>query len=452
MTPEEFQTTILKGTEAQNNRIASLETELKTVKSDRDKILTDFDRADKEVKKAMEELTKVKNECNDFALAMRKMEAVQKAVALNARSSFRDPIERALADEEFRVYLDTLPRYCAAKKSGDLDKIPAEKRKLIEEGSARMKALTGVDSSLGQATVPTEWFNIIYDTLLQYGQWSSLGVQRVGARTNKFPVATARPTYYWIGGGTGGSAEGTAITAGALTGDSVTLDIQTLAAYLIVSRELLQDSTVDMAPYVLRQLGQSVAYGLDFAAFTADGGADQVDAGYYGIFQIAQVNTQLAAPAAGGNTTIAGTQLEDWVRCLTTVSPDVLARMAKWWIHPTLLAKVILIRDGFGRPLFQTALEAPSSGSIGSILGYPVRPTGAAPSTDSASQPVAVFGDPDGQVVGIRQDLEVATSEDIKFAENQLAYRALMRAGVKARTLTGSTVLKPMAVLTLAAS
>jgi HK97 family phage major capsid protein len=107
------------------------------------------------------------------------------------------------------------------------------------------------------------------------------------------------------------------------------------------------------------------------------------------------------------------------------------------------------VKDKNGRPLFQTYTEAPMPGGIGNILGAPVRLTAVAPTTNAASATPAVFGDPMGQAVGIRQDVEFATSDDIKFAENMRAFRALIRAGVKLKTIAASTTLKPFAVLTL---
>jgi hypothetical protein len=49
--------------------------------------------------------------------------------------------------------------------------------------------------------------------------------------------------------------------------------------------------------------------------------------------------------------------------------------------------------------------------------------------------------------VGVRSDLELATSQDIGFPQNLMAYRTLMRLGVKLLTQAGSTTLKPFAVL-----
>lgn len=442
----EFETKMLAGVE-------TLQKSHNELKSRYQKVVEDLDRSDKEVKKAMEELTLVKAKANTtFEEVMAKYNALQKAVTLNARSSFTDPVQRALSNDETKAFINAAAR--AVVFPGEYSKLPGEWRKLLEENAAATKSLTGVDSSLGQATVPTQTFNEIYDTLLEYGDWSSLGVIRVGMRTTVLPIATARPGYYWIGAGAG-AAETTAITEGSFTGSSVSLLIQTLAVYLTVARELLADSTVDLSSYILRQMAQSMSYGLDYAAFAAGGVANQADAGYYGIFNAGTVNASAISTAAAGNTSISKLDLEDWVNVLTTVSPQVLKRNPRWWMNPQIVAKCALVRDKQGRSLFQTMLEAPvgkpgQPGGIGSILGYPVTVTNAAPSTDAASAKVAAFGDPQGQAVGIRADLELATSDDIKFAENMRAFRALMRCGVKQRSSGAGLV--PFAVLTLPAA
>ena len=439
-----FETKVLKGVETLTKNQEKQQTDIQ-------KVMTDMDRADKEVKAALEDLTKVKNTCNDFAKTMQAMEKVQKQIALNARSSFRNPIQRALANEEFAFNINALARYMnAISKDGpgvkSLDKAFA---KSVEEGIFNLKALTGVDTGLGQATVPTDTFNTIYDLLLEYGDYASLGVQRVGARTNVLPVATARPQFYWIGSQST-LAEGSTITSGAFAGSQVLLMINTLAALMYVSRELLADSTVDLAPYTLKQMIMSSNWGLDTAAFIGTGNQDTTNAGYVGLFNAALANTNLAYVAGAGRTTVPALKLDDFVNTTLTVSPEVLNRKPMWWAHSQNIARAALIRDNNGRPIFQTWLEVPNPGAIGSILGAPIHPTAVAPSTDGANTTPFVFGDPEGQAVAIRADLELATSDDIGFPQNLRAFRALVRAGVKMLTLPGSTTLKPFAVLTTA--
>jgi HK97 family phage major capsid protein len=403
-----------------------------------EEILKDQSRWPAELKKAMEDIQKLMKSANGLDSEVKTMERhfkrVEALAKAEARGSFGDPIARFCADEEKRNYLNALARKLAFPRMA----LPEH----LE------KALTGVDSGLGQALIPTEYIPELYDILERYGSYNTLRVDRgLSARTNSYPIMSARPTAVWIGAGSG-AAEGTAITPGDFSGTSVSLAIQTAAAYLLASREQLADSTVDMSSTILREMGESIAYLLDFMAFSANAGADQVDAGYYGIFETATVHTGCIAEAAAGNVSVATLDLDDFVKCLTTVSSRVLASSPRWWMHPQILAKVALIRDENGRPIFQNALEAPSS-TVGSILGAPVVSVPAAPSTDDASSKIAVYGDPQAYVVGIRQDIELATSEHIKFAENQIAFRALIRAGGKHRIPASNPAgFKPMVVLT----
>ena len=435
----EFQKKIADG-------VSSLVEGQQKFKSDFQKIVDDFGRTDKEVKQAAEAVQKLMKASNEQELAIKRLGDLQKAVLKNATSSFGDPIKRALADEETHAYFTAIGRAVAAKAAGQ--HLDDAYKKIIDDGNAKVKSLSGVDTGLGQATVPTETFNAIFDTLLNYGQWSTLGVMRVGMRTTILPVMTSRPQFFWLGAGSS-VGEGGTITPGSFGGSSVTLIIQTLGTYITVTRELLQDSTVDLAPYILAQMVQSQAQGLDTAAFIGTGSADQVSAGYYGVFNMGQVNVNCAATSAQGNTMVGATQLDDWVNVTLTVNPQVLTRNPKWWMHPQMVARALLVRDKQGRPLFQTWLERPDAKSLMSILGYPVQLTGIAPNTDGPGQPVAVFGDPEGQAVAIREDLELATSDDIAFPQNMKAFRALIRAGVKSKTLAGSTSLVPMAVFSL---
>jgi HK97 family phage major capsid protein len=405
-------------------------------------ILSEPDRWPKELKAIAEENTKLKQTANGFdseiKLLQRQLAKMEKLAQLEARMSFHDPVKRFLADEDKRNWLNAIARVAAFGHRSDF-KLPEHLQ----------KALTGADSSLGQAVIPTNYIPEIYEILSNYGAYNTLRVDTgLSARTNSYPIMTAEPAAVIIGAGTG-TAEGSAITEGTFTGTSVNLLIQTIAAYVLASREQLADATVDMSSQIMRSIARSIAKKLDFIAFAADGGADQTDGGYHGLFNTAVVHTGSDAVAAAGNITVATTDLDDWVACQTLVTEEVLNGSPKWWMHPQILAKVCLIRDLNGRPIFQNALEAPST-TVGSILGAPVAKAAAAPSADEASAKIAVYGDPEGYVVGIRQDAELASSEHVKFAENLVAFRALLRAGGKHRIPTGNPAGHiPFAVLTL---
>lgn len=115
-------------------------------------------------------------------------------------------------------------------------------------------------------------------------------------------------------------------------------------------------------------------------------------------------------------------------------------------MHPHILARTLSVKDSTGRPLFQTAMEAPSFGAIGSILGFPVELCHAAPSTNSAGSKVAAFGDGNGFVVGLRRQITFEASDHHKWNTLQRSFRGYTRAGTKGRRADA------FAILTTAAS
>jgi hypothetical protein len=99
------------------------------------------------------------------------------------------------------------------------------------------------------------------------------------------------------------------------------------------------------------------------------------------------------------------------------------------------------VKDSNGRPIFLTALEAPTAGGIGSILGYGVVPSHAAPTTNAANAKIAVFGDPSGLVVGLRNGFEMEASDHAGFTTYERYFRGVARAGVKVRRSQAFAVL-----------
>jgi HK97 family phage major capsid protein len=394
VTDEEFRKTLLEGMEGVNKRFKT------------------FDDFQTETKQALGELKATRDTVNkqaDVIASLKKALAAferERAMAIGGEAAMRNLVAR----ENAANYI--IGCFKAARK--------------LELSPAQKTAITGVDSGVGAAITPQETGKVVYDNLLGYGQFATLGLVPIGSRTQVLPYVSARPTAYIVG-------QGAQITEGAVTGSSTTATIKEFAAWLPVPNAMLEDAEdndMDLAMYLLDLIAQAIAYRLDWAAFAADGTDDTTDGAYTGI---AVGGT--AATAGAGNTTVAELELPDFVRCLTTVGAGVLQRNAKWWIHPTIIAKICLVRDANGRPIFQLANESPS-GTIGSILGFPVVPTGAMPSTDSAGNVVAVFGDPRGCAVGIRKQLNLASSSDFQFDYNRTAFRGVMRAGVQVQLAT----------------
>jgi HK97 family phage major capsid protein len=407
------------------------------VQTKQQEILGNLDRCGVELKKAMEDITMLKKSANDSQANRdeftKKLASVEALVRREIRANFGNPLARISNDEEMRMRVNAAVRL-AMDHQGDMVKI-------VRGGFPAdfVKRALGEDASPGSTLIDDALAKEIYDLLVTYGVWNNFGVRRLGTKETKFPLKTARVLANFI------LTEGGEISDDTTkAGGSVTLTVEVIAALLNVSLQLLQDAEFDVTGDVMDDFAQAYAERLDYATLMGSGAADATNGGMTGVFNFAN-----AATTANGNVTVEGTQLEDWLRVLLTVDPVVLTRpTTRWTMHPQQIVRSLAVRDDNKRPLFLTALEAPAAGAIGSILGYPVTPAYIAPSTNAAASKIAVFGDNQAQVVGVRSDYGFEASDHHKWNTLQRSFRGWGRAGVKTRA-TGA--MKPFAVLTLAA-
>lgn len=392
-------------------------------KSLTDQLVTDFTRLTGETKKAFDDLTMLKRTANDTDAALKATtKAIERIDALlrrEARMAFGDPIRRISADDEKRIALNLAVRLAVDSKHGDM-------RRLVRSSfpSDMVKRALGEDSSPGSTLIDDKLSADIYDTLATYGIWNTFSVQRLSTKQTKFPVKTVRPIANYIL-----SEGGTIADDSNKAGTSVTLEVEVIAALLKVSLQLLEDAEYDITADVLDDFAQALALRLDYSCTQADGTANATSGGMTGVFG----GGATAAAAAATHSTTEATTLADWTGAVLAVDPKVLMRPAKWWIHPQHIVRAINVKDSNGRPIFLTANEAPTAGGIGSILGYPVIPTMAAPTTNAASTRMAVFGDPAGLVVGMRRDFAFESSDEFSWNTFERAFRGVARAGIKIR-------------------
>lgn len=429
--------------------VLGVETIQKEQKTLKEKFTSDIGNLSKTAKDLQEDITKLKNHGNDtqgrYDELSRKMRLLDARVQYEMRSAIGDPIARIERNEELRMRLNCAIRVMLSKEGDfhkrlkhqlkalglDGKKIGDDLRVCMSDDELHARAL-GEDSSPGSTLIDDQLAKEIYDTLTSFGIWSTFGVRNVGTKQTKYPLKTARPVANFV------LTEGDAIGDDAnKAGGSVTLEVEVLAVLLNVSLQLLEDSEFDVTRDILNDFAEALAYRLDYASVLGDGTADATNGGMTGI-----LNAWTAANAAAGNSTIEATQLEDWQRVLLTVDPIVLTRMAKWWMHPQTLIRSLAIRDLSGRPLFQTALEAPSTTGIGSILGYPVQLGYIFPTTNAANAKPVAFGDPESHIIGIRRNFVTEASDHHKWNTLQRSFRGWGRAGVKTRSATGGSYLK----------
>lgn len=395
---------------------------VRTIKTDQEKLLTNYENLDKSTKSTMEELTKVKNEFQGFDAEFKKIDLLVKKLQLQLSLESR----MANGGNTLSLGQRTIRDKETAKS------VFGQIALAVGRPDIAVKAL-GEDSSPGSTLINDGLSGDVYDSLLRFGAWATLGVRPVGTKNTKIPVKTVRPIANFI------LTEGGTISDDTnKAGTSVTLEVEVIAVFLNVSLQLLEDGEYDIVADILDDFVEAINYRCDFAAFQGTGAADATHGGVTGLF-----NFGTAATATATRTTIAATKYDDWLKCLTTVDAAVLGRAARWWMHPTLLAAAIGVQDSNGRPIFQTALEAPSAGGIMNLFGYPVTMVGAAPSTNAASAKVAVFGDPRAYAVGMRKSFTFEASDQARWTTLERSFRGHCRfdaVGAKASALAVMTL------------
>ncbi|MBK1884105.1 phage major capsid protein [Luteolibacter pohnpeiensis] len=333
-------------------------------------------------------------------------------------------VERISADDEKRNIINGLFRM-GIDPTGQRVKTNEDQRKAVENYQRAMS--TG--ATPGSAYLVEELNTEVYSLIASYGIWGDFDVIPVSTKSIRMIVDTTDPNMGW-------ATEGIAPAESSYAGGPVSATIGKMLGWIGVSSELLEDSEVNLVPYLLPKFANACAYRLDWSCLSADGTADVTDGGYTGIFY-----SGTASVAATGNVSVETLDQEDFTKTMLAVNPAVLSRPSMWWTHPQNLIRMLAIKDGNGRSIFLPAIDAPSPGGIGSILGSPVRLSHAAPNANTTSSKIATFGDPKGQAVCLRKDFDFATSADAKFTEDQVVFRARARAATKTKAADAFGVL-----------
>lgn len=386
---------------------------------------------DSEAKKAQETITKaIQQFDNSSAQTAELTKAIQKlqvrmATLKSGLSGSR--LDNILADEEKRHEVNSLIRGVLHKRS---DRVAINDDQKKTWGDLVEKAVT-TGTSPGSTYVNDDLNTDIYSLIAEYGVWNMFDVIPASAKTTKLIVDDTDPAMLFVD-------EGTEPAESSYTGSTVSAAVEKMLGWLSVTTEALEDSEIDLAGHIMPKFANATAFRMDHIAIAADGTADANNKGFSGVF-----NAGTTVTAATGKVTVAQLTLQDFLNALLAVDASVLSKPgAGWIVHPRQLVRIIGIVDGNGRSIFQSSLEAPAYGGIGSILGFPVYLSHAAPSTEAASARIISFGDPMGEAVLLRRDLQMAVSEEAKFLEDKVVFRARARAAAKIKKSTAWATLR----------
>ena len=259
------------------------------------------------------------------------------------------------------------------------------------------------------APVPTSFYDQIVEHMVVVGPMleTSTMIRTAGGEALQVPRTNAYSTASL-------TAQGSAFSESDPTFQSfITLNAYKYGFLVQVSREMLEDSGVDLLGFLARQAGIGIGVAVNAALTTGGGSTDP--------------NGIVTAASSGvtGSTAVSGAFTADNLIDLSYSVNSMYRRQpgTGWQMSNTALAAARKLKDTVGQYLFQPSLQA---GQPDLLLGFPVyeNPDVAAPGTAVKS---VLFGHLPSYYVRMAGGIRFDRSDDYAFANDLVTFRASVR-------------------------
>ena len=317
----------------------------------------------------------------------------------------------------------------------------SEAKRWCDDAGIETRAQGSTGSTTGAAFVP----DILSDTVLRLVTENSafasnaLNIQ-MPSDVVLVPKRTAGATAYWI-------AENVAITDSDPTSTQVTLTAKKVTAATKVSNELLNDAAnpAGYSDWIAAELALTLTNAIENIAFNGNSGSAPSIAGILtanGILAGSSATYAASLVTAAGDTPDEVTKA-NLLRMVATM-PSHSQAGAKWYVSPYFFADCM------------QALDAAQGGSVGltqalglTFMGKPVVLTDEMPAAgDQTGNVMALYANlANAAIFGIRQGIELASSDQVAFLSDQTVLRATARVAISWHTLGSDTVAGPVVAL-----
>lgn len=320
-------------------------------------------------------------------------------------------IERLRKDEERELRAAELraPEVTAPVKPADREISDAEILRELVRGERRMASFekrqmtTAADAEL----VPQGFYDQLQRVLRYTGPVFEPNLYTVLNTQSGEDIKVPRQLTFSTGSLT---AEAAAFAVSNPTGESFTLGSYKYGTLITVSRELIEDSGIDVVAFIAEQAGNAIGAVVNQAAATADGSSKP-----QGLFTA-------AGSGVRGTATDFKPSADDLIDLWGSVDSAYASRPAvAWQMNRATLAHVRKLKDGQGMYLYDVA-----SGAEPTLLGRRIVENPYAPALGTAAKSV-VFGDMSSFHVRQVRGIEVARSDDAYFTSDLVAFRVSVR-------------------------
>ena len=266
-----------------------------------------------------------------------------------------------------------------------------------------------LNTSDDSAIVPQTFYDVIQEKLVTVGPMLDGGIVTLLNTTSgediKVPVEASRPAGTAID-------EATSISPLDPTFSTITLKSQKVAVLTKVSRELLQDSGIDVVSYLGRTLGTSVGVKVNSLLTVGTG--------------TVQPNGIVTASGSGitGGTAVSGAFTADNLIDLAHAVDGAYVRLGgAFMMRRASMGALRKLKDNAGQFLY---VPAATVGMADSFAGYPVVENPDCPAIALGAKSV-LFGWHGSYHVRQVGGIEVARSDDAYFASDEVGFRVTIR-------------------------
>lgn len=289
------------------------------------------------------------------------------------------------------------------------------------DGKVWTRALSKGTATAGGNTVPTTFYDQLVEHLVDTTSVLQAGATVLNTSSGEVievPVTTSHGTAAAV-------AE-----AGALAGTDPAFAKRTLGAFkfgqlITVSRELVDDTAVDLVGYIARAAGRNIGLALGAKLAVGTGTTEP-----WGVITRATTGVTGGAGVTGAFT---ADNLIDLM--FSVVAPHRVN--GSWLVKDATLGSIRKLKDGASRYLFDPAATV---GQPDTLLGRPIYTDANMASVALSAKSVA-FGDLSTYFVRIAGGVRFERSDDYAFGNDQVAFRAIIRADGELADQTGSVKL-----------
>ena len=318
-------------------------------------------------------------------------------------------------------------------KGGD-----ADAKRWCQDHGVESRAQGSTGATTGSAFVPDILEATVLRLVSEYSAFTSNAMNvSMASDYVLFPKRTAGATAYWI-------SENTAITASDPTSTQVALTAKKVSGAVTIASELLRDSIVSISDWLAAELALTLSTGIESVAFNGNPSNAPAVAGIAsgytgGLYAASGVTYAASLVTAAGDTPDEVTKA-NLLKVMATL-PQHSQAGAKWFVSPFFFATCM------------QSLDLAQGGSVGmtqglglTFLGKPVVLTDQLPAgSDSTGVVMALYGDMmNSSIYGVRQGIEIASSDQVNFLSDQSVIRAVARVAISHHTLGSDTVAGPM--------